>query len=490
MTIRAASEKVAVIGAGTMGAGIAFVAALQGHGVTLVDSSEAGLERGRDLVTGMVESAQARGTLDVVGLAELLARISFATQLEDIRCADLVVEAIVEDRAAKAKLIETACRLLGSESIFLSNTSSLSVAELARHCPWPERFAGLHFFNPVPAMKLVEVIPGPDTAEEVVTHLASLMTAWGKVPVLARNVPGFIVNNVARPYYGEGFKALEDGLPPGAIDAILCKAGGFRMGPLALADMIGHDVNLAVARSVYDGRNGNARFRPSHAQQALVEQGRLGRKTGRGIYDYTKDVPSDPEPGPVSQVGLLKVALVPAGLEDLIEALLAVGVAIESDSLLPTGMLEIDGIRMAPGDGRALESRSEADVLLDAVRDWSRAAAVGVTVRSESALVAVGRLFAILGLPVYVIPDRPGQIVLRTLAQLANAAADALHEGVASAHDIDTALRLGANHPEGPLAWTARTGTADVRQVLENIARATGDTMYLPSAGLACLEVP
>ena len=261
------------------------------------------------------------------------------------------------------------------------------------------------------------------------------------------------------------------------------------MGPLALADMIGHDVNLAVARSVYNGRDGNARFRPSQAQQALVEQGRLGRKTGRGINDYTKDVPSDPEPGPVSHVGLLKAALVPAGLEYLIEALLAVGVAIESDVSLPAGMLEVEGIRMAPGYGRTLESRSDADVLLDAVRDWSRAAAVGVTVRSESVLAVVSDLFAILGLPVHVIPDRPGQIVLRTLAQLANAAADALHEGVASAHDIDTALRLGTNHPEGPLAWTAKTGAADVRQVLENIARATGDTMYLPSAGLASLEV-
>lgn len=489
MTSCAMSENVAVIGAGTMGSGIAFVAAQHGHDVTLVDLSEAGLERGRDLVAGMLKSAQARGILDAVGVAELLARITFVTQLENIKCADLVIEAIVEERAAKATLIEAACRIMGGGSTFLSNTSSISVAELARHCPRPERFAGLHFFNPVPAMKLVEVIPGPDTTSEVVAHLVSLMTAWGKVPVLAQDVPGFIVNNVARPYYGEGLKALEDGLSPGRIDALLCKAGGFRMGPLALADMIGHDINLAVARSVYNGRHGNARFRPSQAQAALVEQGRLGRKTGRGIYDYAKDGLADPELMPVHRAELLKVAVDPAGLADLVEALRAAGVVIETDSALPKGMLEVNGVRMAQGDGRTLESRAETDVLLDAVREWSRAAAVGATVRTESALSAVRGLFDILGLPVHVIPDRPGQIVLRTLVQIANAAADALYEGVASAEHIDTALRLGANHPEGPLAWTARAGAADVRQVLENIAHATGDAMYLPSAGFASLEV-
>lgn len=478
---------IAVIGAGTMGAGIAFVAAQHGHSVVLIDSTADGLKRGEALVAGMVEAAIRKGLVDAGMQACLTSLVAYDLDIGAIRQADLVIEAIIEDSDAKAALIRAACARMKPEAVFVSNTSSLSVAQLATHCPWPERFAGLHFFNPVPAMKLVELIPAPATAPSVVEGLADLMKAWSKVPVRARDVSGFIVNNVARPYYGEAFLALADGMMPRAIDDLLCHAGGFRMGALALTDLIGQDVNYAVAQSVFAGRKGRARFRLSQVQSDLVARGWLGRKSGRGFYNYGQDEAPNSFALPLVKAGQLSAAGELDCLAPLVSRILQTGVGVEVDRSLARDTLCLDGVRFATGDGRTLASRDDVEVLVDWARDWASATAVGVTAKSPKGIEASQRLGALAGMRVYEVPDRAGQLVLRTLVQLANAGADALVERVASPEDIDTAMQLGANHPEGPLSWALRAGSGWVEQVLANLAHATADEIYTPSGGLRML---
>jgi 3-hydroxybutyryl-CoA dehydrogenase len=480
--------EVMVVGAGTMGAGIAFVAAQNRHRVVLVDASPAGLERGRVLVSEMAEAAEQRGLLDRAERRSLEDRIAYAGEPARAGGAAIVIEAIVEDAAAKADLIRTVSAQMGPETILASNTSSLSVDALARHCADPGRFAGLHFFNPVPAMKLVEIVPAPATRPETLAMLTRLVGEWRKVPVVAKDVPGFIVNNVARPYYAEAFAALGEGIESATVDALMTGAGGFRMGPLALADLIGHDVNYAAARSVHAGRRGLARFRPSPVQAELVQGGLLGRKSGRGIYDYASPPAAAPGIERLHPLQSVQAATDCGALEPLLARLEEAGCPVERDAALPSESLSIGRLRLASGDGRTLAERAEVDVLLDSVRDWRTASAIGVTARTPAGYAAAAMLGAGLGVAVHAVPDRPGQIVLRSLAQLANAAADALAEDVASIEHIDAAMRLGANHPEGPLAWATRHGVDRVERILGEITRGTGDAIYAPSAGFALLR--
>ncbi|GAD50526.1 3-hydroxyacyl-CoA dehydrogenase PaaC [Caenibius tardaugens NBRC 16725] len=477
-----------VVGAGTMGAGIAFVAAQNGHRVVLVDALPAGLERGRMLVAEMAGAAEKRGLLDSAERTSLEARIRYAGTPIGADAATIIIEAIVEDADAKADLVRTVSAQMGPRTIFASNTSSLSVNALAHHCADSARFAGLHFFNPVPAMKLVEIIPAPTTSPATVEMLVRLVEAWRKVPVVARDVPGFIVNNVARPYYGEAFAALGEGIEPETIDALMTGAGGFRMGPLALADLIGHDINYAVARSIHSERQGLARFRPSPEQAELVENGLLGRKSGRGLYDYVSPRPVAAEAERQHPLETVQAAADCGALEPLLDRLREAGCLVARVDELPSGYLSINSLRLAIGDGRTLAEREDVDVLLDIVRDWITANAIGVTVRTPAGYAVAAMLGARLGVTVHTVPDRPGQIVLRSLAQLANAAADALAEDVASIAHIDAAMRLGANHPEGPCDWTMRHGVDTVEQALVHIARGSDDAIYAPSAGFALLR--
>ncbi|HET8613136.1 MAG TPA: 3-hydroxyacyl-CoA dehydrogenase NAD-binding domain-containing protein [Sphingomonas sp.] len=471
---------IAVVGAGTMGAGIAQVAAAARHKVVVIDAAEDALKRGRATVAKGLEGLIRRGKLDAACKAAAESRIDWTTDLARAAPAALAIEAIIETIEAKRTLFASLSALLGPEAILASNTSSLSITALAEGLPGPERFLGLHFFNPVPVMKLVEVVAHPTTDPVVKEAAAALMRRWGKHPVAVRDVPGFIVNRVARPYYAEGFAALGEGMDPAAVDHALTAGGGFRMGPLALADLIGQDVNYAVACSVFDAYEGQTRFRPQESQRALAESGRLGRKTGAGVYDYSADLlaPSFAKDGPRPRT----VAVGDPGLlAPLVEAARAAGLTIQPTDL-PPATFRADGVLLALGDGRPLAERQSVDVLIDHTRDFASAETLLFTPRAPlSAAVAAGFARAI-GRKALLLPDRPGQLVLRTLAQLANAAADAVTDEVASAGAIDEAMRYGANHPEGPLAWSNRVGHATVRIALEHIAEAIGDPIYRPSS--------
>lgn len=282
------STIIGVVGAGTMGRGIAQVAASAGHEVRLMDRDRMVLDDAMSFLRQMQDRAVAKGRVDEAGASALLSRIQPVTEVEGMRGCGLVIEAIVERVEIKAELFSALEAVLDKEAVMATNTSSLSVTSLAAGVKVPQRFIGLHFFNPAPLMPLVEVVPALQTRKGLDEEMMVLMRNWGKQPARAKDTPGFIVNRVARPFYGEAIRLLEEGVADVAtIDWAMTALGGFRMGPFALMDLIGNDVNYAVTESVWTAFHFDPRYRPSFAQKRNVDAGWYGRKSGRGWYDHS-----------------------------------------------------------------------------------------------------------------------------------------------------------------------------------------------------------
>ena len=277
---------IGIIGAGTMGTGIALSSALAGYDVVLYDISDGFLQRAYKSIGTMMDKSIERGKLAHADANAAAVRIRTTTHFDHLKTCDLVIEAAIEKLGTKQELFSKLSDLCLEECIFASNTSSLSITAIASATKRPQRVLGLHFFNPAHIMKLVEIIRGHETTDDVMYRAEGYIKQLGKVPVLAKDTPGFIVNRVARNFYGEAFRLLGDGIASHEqIDRIM-KANGFAMGPFELMDLIGIDVNLAVTESVYHQFFDEPRFRPHLVQQKMVEANRLGKKTGRGFYDY------------------------------------------------------------------------------------------------------------------------------------------------------------------------------------------------------------
>ncbi|GCD77758.1 hypothetical protein JCM31826_12400 [Thermaurantimonas aggregans] len=281
-------NSIAIAGAGTMGIGIAQLAAQNGHIVFLYDIQQKNLENARKSIENNLQKLAEKGKLPSSTYEEIVQRIHYIYQLENLTECSLFIEAIIENFEAKKTLFSQIEKIVPDSCILASNTSSLSINRLSSVLTHPERFVGLHFFNPATIMKLVEVIPGINTSWAIIDGLKDLMTSWGKIPAVAKDTPGFIVNRVARPFYGEALRIAEEGLAtPAEIDQIMKRLGGFRMGPFELMDFIGLDVNFSVSYSVFEQFYYDPRYKPSLLQQRMMESGRLGRKSGKGFYDYS-----------------------------------------------------------------------------------------------------------------------------------------------------------------------------------------------------------
>ena len=295
--------KTGIIGSGSMGSGIAQVAATAGHEVFLYDNNPAALERAQGSLQKIMARLAEKGKLEQEEADAILSRIHFVDSIYACEGTGLAIEAIVEDLDVKRAVFEQLEDIVPHDCIIATNTSSLSIASIASSCKDASRVIGIHFFNPAPLMQLVEIIPAVQTSGETLQQSIELIQSWGKTTVVAKDTPGFIVNRVARPFYGEALRILEEGLADApTIDWAMAGLGGFRMGPFALMDYIGHDVNYTVTETVFQAFYYDPRYKPSFTQKRLMEAGWLGRKTGRGFYDYREGA-QNPEPTKDKKLG-------------------------------------------------------------------------------------------------------------------------------------------------------------------------------------------
>lgn len=294
---------IAIIGAGTMGRGIAQVAATANHPVFLFDVDEKILTSARTLLEKIHSRLVEKGKIEAATAEHILSNITYCTDFESLQSCEFVIEAVVENLQIKQDVFCKLEQILPENAILASNTSSLSITSVASACKKPENVIGVHFFNPAPLMALVEIVPGITTSEKTLDASRSLIDSWEKTTVIAKDTPGFIVNRVARPFYGEALRVLEEGIADAAtIDWVMREIGGFRMGPFELMDLIGNDVNLKVTETVFEAFFYDSRFKPSFTQQRMVEANFLGRKTGRGYYDYGEST-NNPEPNTDTKLG-------------------------------------------------------------------------------------------------------------------------------------------------------------------------------------------
>ena len=503
----AAQHTIGVIGAGTMGAGIAQVAAASGHPVRLLDlragAAAAAITQTAQSLATLVE----KGRLSAADRDATLARLSVCDSVAQMADAALVIEVIVESLEAKRKLLQEVEAIVAPTAVIASNTSSISITAIAGGLRHPRRVVGMHFFNPVPQMKLVEVVSGAETDAAVAQGVFDLARRWGKTPVHAKSTPGFIVNRIARPYYAEALALLqEQAATPATLDA-LARSAGFRMGPCELMDLIGHDVNYAVTQSVFEANYFDRRYMPSIVQKALLDGGRLGRKAGKGFYDGVPptasplieparvdtdthadtDTDSAAEPAPDE---LATPPLTLCGHGPLARGLHAWmtqrGLSFAADSRADWTGWRLGTVQVHVTDGRtamqlAVEHRCPdmAVVDLPLLSDKMNAIAVAFAARcSEASRQQVRAALRACGWQAMELRDTPALWAARTLCMLVNEGADAVHQGVCTEEGANLAMKLGTNWPHGPFEWLAALGVERVVTVLDHLHASTRNERY------------
>jgi 3-hydroxybutyryl-CoA dehydrogenase len=480
---------VAVIGAGTMGEGIAQVAASSGHRVLLFDSQPTEARNAIEAIANRLHASVEKGRRELAEVELMLSRISIATSLDEMGESDLVIEAIVEDLEAKRVLVGQLEEKVRPDAIIASNTSSISITDIASGAQYPERIVGIHFFNPAPVMDLVEIVSGDKTGTEISQACYELAAAWNKKPVMCRSTPGFIGNYVNRPFYLEGLRCREEGLADErTIDAMMTGAAGFRMGPFELMDLVGIDVNLAVSDSVWNALDRDKRFEPSGIQRTLVKLGKLGRKTGAGFYPYresgAKRAPRTVPPAVATSE--IRVGPTAGGLDALVDRAREAGLTVSDGAELDG--IEVDDVRLILTDGYTAAEHTRGTPIPCVVVDWAHepalAAFMGIASGVGNALpVAAGFLDAI-GIKPILLGDHAGLVVARTISSIISLAAETVDNGVATADDVDLAMVAGFNYPEGPIAWGRRLGADRIGHVIERLGQSVSSERYYQDPAL------
>ncbi|HSN19474.1 MAG TPA: 3-hydroxyacyl-CoA dehydrogenase [Usitatibacter sp.] len=492
--------RIGVAGTGLMGRGIAQVATQAGFECLLYDSRAGIADAAKEDIAAQLRRLAEKGKLDAKEATQAAARLKPVPGLAELAACGIVIEAIVEDLEAKRELFHALERVVTPDCILASNTSSLPVTAIAAACARPERVAGMHFFSPVPLMKVVEVIDGVRTGPGVAQRLLELGRAFGHTAVRAKDTPGFLVNHAGRAYGTEALRILSEGVAEfHVIDDVLREAAGFRMGPFELLDLTGLDVSQPVMESIYHQFYEEPRFRPSPLLVQRRLGGLLGRKSGRGFYAYADGVrqPIEREAPPPPARPLVWVSRADAAVHGRVEALAAkLGACIDS------------GARPAPDaicvlspwgtDATSASLAEELDarrcVAIDAWFGWeSRRTLMGTPVTDPAVRDAARGLFAADGVPVSWIHDCPGFIAPRVVAQIVNVACDIAQQRIAAPADIDRAVTLGLGYRQGPLAMGDAVGPARVLEMLSALLSFYGDPRYRPSPWLtrrARLGVP
>lgn len=475
---------IGIVGAGAMGAGIAQVAATAGYDVLLFDQRPGAAEQACGSILQRIDRWVSQGRLSKADRATISAQLKAQDDLADLAHCDLIVEAIVEDLDIKRDLFTALAAMTGLETILVSNTSSLPIGAIAAGNPQADRIAGLHFFNPVAVMKLVEVIPGPETRADVVANLMDFARTLGHTPVQVRDTPGFLVNYGGRAFLTEGLALLQDCVAePTQIDAVMRDCWGFSMGPFELMDLTGTDINLAVTEFIHHSSFGDPRLRTTYRHRYQFQTGHLGRKTGRGYYDYSEGAQRPTPDATVNAQPARAIYLADGVNAEIADLIAGRAQVLQQDdgecAILVTPLGE---------DCSAFCARTGLDprrvVALDATGSLATRvtlmAAPGVRADIRDGVVAV---FA-QDRQVTLIADSPGFIAQRIVAMIANLGCEMAQRQLARPEDIDTAMRLGLNYPLGPLELADALGAGAVFTILDEAQRLTGDDRYRPSSWL------
>jgi 3-hydroxybutyryl-CoA dehydrogenase len=480
---------VGVVGAGVMGRGIVQLFAQAGYPVRFYDSRPGACDEAADFVVRMLRRAADKGSLPAAQLGAAMARVQPCRTLEELAGCELIVEAIVEDLPAKSALFAQLEALVPDGTLLASNTSSFPIAEIAAACRRPQRVIGLHFFNPVPLMKLAEVVPGVRTDPQTVRRTVALLAATGHQAVIAADQPGFLVNHAGRGLYTEGLRILEEGVAQAAdVDRVLREACGFRMGPFELMDLTGLDVAGPVMQSIYTQFQQEPRFRPSSLLPPRVAAGLFGRKSGAGFYRYENERRVDPpEPAPPATAA----STVWVDAEDDATGKLAAYCAAAGAQLAESPYRAGTIILVQPlGDDathtcarRGLDPRR--CVAVDPLTPLNRRRTLMLTCATTSdTRAAAHALLAADATPVTVINDSAGYIAQRVLATIVNIGCNLVQSRIASVADLETAVPVALGYPLGPLAWGDRIGPRQVQRILDRMLALSGDPRYRASPWL------
>lgn len=486
-------QKIGIIGSGVMGTGIAQIAIQSGHSVYLFDAKDGAAFAAKDKLQVTLDKLVEKNKITTEEAKAAIARLVIAHTLADLKPVDLAIEAIVENLNVKQQVIAQLEAVLSTDAIIASNTSSLSITAIASQSPNPERIVGYHFFNPVPLMKVVEVIPGRRTRLDIVDRLIALSYTMGHRPVIAKDTPGFIINHAGRAYGTEALKILNENVTNiSAIDRILKQSLGFKMGPFELMDLTGLDVSHPVMESVYNQYYQEPRYRPNVLTQQMLIAKQLGRKTGQGFYNYVA----------AEKIDEIQATVVPQH-KSYPKVWISTDFEADQTALieyLTQQNIQIDTSETAQEDSLILVANYGEDtssavhrLQLDAKRTVAIDLIAGLhthrtlmpsLITTDEFTQIAHSIFNLDGTSVTLIQESVGFVAQRVIAMVINLACDIAQQAIASVDDINAAVRLGLGYPYGPIEWGDVLGSDKVLLTLERMTQITADPRYRPSPWL------